>query len=56
MPKKSLRYLIFNELLIADDDWFDIDICPQSTGCRNEDYYDFLAGRVVKMLKKEKRI
>lgn len=56
MSKKSLRYLIFNELLIANDDWFDDFVCPESTMERDEEYYDYLAKRIVKMLKKEKRL
>lgn len=54
MPKKKpLRYRLFCELLLADYDWFDIEVCPESTGCRNEEYFDYLAKRAVKMMKKE---
>lgn len=54
MPrKKPLRYRLFCELLLADYDWFDIEVCPESTGCRNEEYFDYLAKRAVKMMKKD---
>lgn len=56
MPKKSLRYLIFNELLIADSEWFDDFVCPETTMERGEEYFDYLASKVVKMLKKEKKL
>lgn len=55
MPKKSLQYLIFNELLIADDDWFEEDN-EISTMERDEPYFDYLAERIARMLKKEKKL
>lgn len=55
MPKKSLRYLIFNELLIADSEWFDDSVCPETTRERGEEYFDYLANKVAKMLKKENK-
>ena len=55
MPKKSLRYLIFNELLMADYDWFDHESAPAySTFEHGEEYFEYLATKIAKMLKKEK--
>ena len=57
MPKKSLRYYIFSELMMADDVWFDEedkDHPPYSTFEHGEEYFDYLAMKVAKMLKKEK--
>lgn len=54
MPKKKpLRYRLFMELMMADDDWFEPDLCLESTGERDEQYFDYLAKRAVKMMKKD---
>lgn len=54
MARKSARYMIFNELLIGDYSWFDRDDGPEeSTFERGEEYFDYLAKQVVKMLKRE---
>ena len=53
MPKKKpLRYRLFMELMMADDEWFD-GTCKYSTGEHGEEYFDYLAKRAVKMMKKD---
>ena len=56
MPRKSLRYYLFNEIMLADDNWFDDDPryrAKESTGERGEEYFDYLAKKAARMLKKE---
>lgn len=52
MPKKGLRYTIFNAILLADSDYFG-GYVDTSNMEHDEQYFDYLAKEIAKTLKKE---